>query len=56
MFRELYLINMSENGEKIQEYLGNLQREISLGCESNGHKYSHNGTISCVTCGNTKLD
>ena len=45
---------MSENGEKIQDYLENLQHEISLGYECYGHKYSHNGTMSCITCGKIK--
>ena len=47
---------MSVNGEKIQDYLENISYELSLGCTYNGHKYSHNGTISCITCGNTKED
>jgi len=45
---------MTKNGEKIQGYLENLQFEISLGCANYGHKYSHNGTISCIVCGEIK--
>ena len=44
----------TENGENIQNYLENLQYETSLGCENYGHKYSQNGTISCIRCGKVK--
>ena len=44
----------TENGEKIQDYLENLQYEISVGCVEYGHKYSQNGTISCIRCGEVK--
>ena len=45
---------MTKRGEKIQDYLESLQHEVSLGCENNGHRYSQNGTISCVKCGKIK--
>ena len=45
----------TENGGKIQDYLENLQYEISVGCVEYGHKYSQNGTISCIRCGEAKL-
>ena len=44
----------TEYGEKIQEYLEYFQIEISVGCVDNGHKYSQNGTISCIRCGEMK--
>jgi hypothetical protein len=47
---------MSKNGQTIQDYLETLQQEVSLGCENQGHRYSHNGTISCVKCGKIKSD
>jgi hypothetical protein len=45
---------MTKNGKEIQEFLENFQLEMSLGCTKNGHKYSQNGTISCIKCGNIK--
>ena len=45
---------MSVNGEKIQDYLENFQHEVSVGCTKEGHKYSQNGTISCIVCGEIK--
>ena len=44
----------TENGNKIQDYLENLQYEILLGCVDSGHKYSQNGTISCIRCGEVR--
>jgi hypothetical protein len=44
----------TENGEKIQYYLENLQYEISVGCVKYGHEYSQNGAISCRRCGEVK--
>ena len=45
---------MSVNGEKIQDYLENISYELSLGCAYHGHKYSQNGTLSCIVCGKIK--
>ena len=47
---------MTYNGEKIQEYLANYQYEMSLGFEQCSHRYSQNGTISCIKCGKIKSD
>jgi hypothetical protein len=45
---------MIENGKKIQEYFDILQHDLSLGFEECIHKYSQNGTISCIKCGKIK--
>jgi len=45
---KLARVMMTQNGEKIQEYLVNYQYEISLGIEQCDHRYSQNGTISCI--------
>ena len=45
---------MSINGTKIQEFLENFQYEISVGCEEGDHRFSNNGTISCIKCGMVK--
>jgi hypothetical protein len=45
---------MTKNGKKIQEHLENTQLQRSVGCETSGHKYSKNGTISCIKCGQIK--
>jgi len=45
---------MTKNGETIQDYLEGLQHEISLGCENYDHRYSQNGAISCIRCGEVK--
>ena len=45
---------MTKNGEIIQDYFENIQLEISAGCDTYGHKFSRNGTLSCVRCGKTK--
>jgi hypothetical protein len=45
---------MTKNGEEIQEFLENFQHEMSLGCAKYGHRYSQNGTISCIKCGKIK--
>jgi len=47
---------MTRNGEKIHEFLEYCQYEPLLGCATFDHKYSDNGTISCVKCGKTKYD
>jgi len=47
---------MTQNGKKIYEYLANYQYDISLGIEQCTHRYSQNGTISCIKCGKTKSD
>ncbi len=47
---------MTQNGENIHEYLVNYQYEISLGIEQCAHRYSQNGTISCIKCGRIKSD
>ena len=45
---------MTNNGKKIRDYLENVTYELSLGCTNNGHRYSQNGTISCIRCGVVK--
>ncbi|HUT05075.1 MAG TPA: hypothetical protein VMW74_00060 [Nitrosopumilaceae archaeon] len=45
---------MTTNGKRIQDYLENISYDLSLGCTHHGHKYSQNGTISCVRCGEVK--
>ena len=45
---------MSENGIKIHEHLEKFQNDLSLGIEECSHKYSRNGTISCIICGKIK--
>jgi hypothetical protein len=45
---------MTNNGEKIWNYLENATYELSLGCTYNGHRYSQKGNISCVICGKTE--
>ena len=47
---------MTKNGEKIQDFLENFQYEMSIGCVKDGHRYSLNGTISCIRCGKIKLE
>jgi len=47
---------MTQNGECIHDYLENYQYDISLGIEQCAHRYSQNGTISCIKCGKTKSD
>ena len=39
--------------EKIQEYLESFQSEMATGFQECDHKYSQNGTISCIKCGKT---
>ncbi len=46
---------MTKNGDEILEHLQRLEYENSLGCVKNGHKFSKNGTISCIRCGKTKF-
>jgi len=46
---------MTENGRKIQEHLERFQNDLSLGFEECSHKYSQNGTISCIKCGKIKF-
>lgn len=43
--------SMTENGKQIEEYLKTFQFEMSVGCQKDGHRYSKNGTVSCVKCG-----
>lgn len=45
---------MTNNGEKIQEFLEDFLHQVSMGCEEGEHKYSQNGTISCIKCGMVK--
>jgi hypothetical protein len=45
---------MTKNGETIQDYLEIFQHEVSVGCTKHGHRYSQNGTISCIVCGEIK--
>jgi len=40
-------------GNEIQEYLEKFQSEMSVGFQECDHKYSRNGTISCIKCGKT---
>ena len=56
MWGELARIMMTQNGKDIHEYLVNYQYEISLGIEQCAHRYSQNGTISCIKCGGIKSD
>jgi len=37
--------------DAIQEYLGEFQSEMATGFQNCDHRYSQNGTISCVKCG-----
>ncbi len=41
---------MSKKGENLEKHLENLQHEMSFGFTDCYHKYSHNGTISCMRC------
>jgi hypothetical protein len=52
--KHLILFMITTNGEKIRDYLENTTYEFSLGCTYNGHRYSQNGTNSCVICGKIK--
>ena len=45
---------ITQNGVKIQESLENFQHEMSVGFTNCDHKYSKNGTISCIKCGKTQ--
>ena len=45
---------MTDKGKKILEFLEKFQYEISIGCDEGEHKYSRNGTISCIKCGMVK--
>ena len=45
---------MTENGRKIREHLERYQNDLSLGFEECSHRYSRNGTISCIKCGKIK--
>ena len=45
---------MKTKGNKIQEYLESFQSEMSIGFQECDHKYSRNGTISCIKCGKIK--
>ncbi len=45
---------MTKIGKKIQENLKNFQHKISVGFTNCDHKYSKNGTISCIKCGKTQ--
>jgi hypothetical protein len=45
---------MTENGKAIRDYLDTLQKETSVGCGIYDHRYSHNGTLSCIKCGKIK--
>ena len=45
---------ITDNGERIRDHLESVTYEISLGCTYNGHRYSQNGTISCIRCGEVK--
>ena len=47
---------MTEKGKQIEDFLENFQHEMSLGCVKDGHKYSQNGTISCIRCGKINYD
>ena len=47
---------MTQNGKKIHDHLVNYQYEMSLGFEKCDHRYSQNGTISCIKCGKIKSD
>ena len=46
---------MTRNGEEIHDYLDNILSELSIKCAFQGHRYSQNGTISCIRCGKVKL-
>ena len=37
--------------DPIQDYLNGFQSEMATGFQECNHKYSRNGTISCVKCG-----
>ncbi|GEM_PF-3971470 len=45
---------MTKNGKDIREYLEKFQNDVSLGFEECSHKYSKNGTSSCIKCGKMK--
>ena len=45
---------MRKKGDKIQEYLDHFQSEMFGGFQECDHRYSKNGTISCIMCGKTK--
>ena len=47
---------MTKNGKRIQAFLENFQYELLLGCSNGDHRYSQNGTISCIRCGKTNSD
>lgn len=46
---------VTKNGERVRDYLENVSYELALGCTNHGHKYSQNGTISCIRCGKIKF-
>ena len=45
---------LRKKGKEILEFLETFQHDVSIGCEKDGHRYSHNGTISCIKCGMIK--
>ena len=47
---------MSLNGDQIQEYLTHYQYGDFWNVDQCGHRYSQNGTISCVRCGKKKSE
>jgi hypothetical protein len=47
---------MSLNGDQIQEYLTHYQYGDFWEVDQCGHRYSQNGTISCVRCGKKNLN
>ena len=41
--------------DSIQEYLDVFQSEMAVGFQDCDHKYSRNGTVSCVKCGKSNV-